>query len=213
MMSLGVNFAWSKYANDSDIIAISEWPTRGPETEFTAKTPTQIAYGDENDGIPKNYWGYQIAPRMVRYAWIKLLLDNNALQSPYDDPDLQRDIKEGIIKFPQNRSAQEVTADYLKELYNFTMERLQRRYMNMLDVTPIKFWFTMPAIWSDEAQVRTLAAAKEAGYGSRKDDEICIITEPEAAAIAIASSDSLGYKDGLKVCCSDKFAFIPLLTS
>ncbi|KAF3480439.1 heat shock 70 kDa protein 12A [Arthroderma uncinatum] len=48
----------------------------------------------------------------------------------------------------------------------------------------MEFWFTMPAIWSDKAQHATREAAKRAGFGSRPGDEIYMISEPEAAAIA-----------------------------
>lgn len=193
LLFLGVNYAWSKFKDDSEILAIKQWPTSGHLMEYAAKAPTQIAYAEENEGLPKNCWGYQLKPGMARYAWIKLILDADAHQSPYDDPDLKRDIEEGILKLPKDKSARTIAADYFRELYEFTMEKLQCDYSEILAMTPINFWFTMPAIWSDKAQVTTLEAAREAGFGSRLDDEICMIAEPEAAALATLSSKSLGY--------------------
>lgn len=195
-----MNYAWTNFNDDSEIVAINQWPTEGPLWEFAAKAPTQIAYAEDNEGIPKNIWGYQLRPGMARYAWMKLILDEDAHQTPYDDPDLQRDIKEGILKVPKDKSARSITADYFRELYAFTMEKLQHDYAEMLGITPIKFWFTMPAIWSDKAQVTTLDAAREAGFGSRPDDEMCMITEPEAAALATLSSETLRYSDFIQVC-------------
>lgn len=200
LLFIGVSYAWSKFNDDSEIVAINQWPTSGQLTEYAAKAPTQIAYAEENEGIPKNCWGYQLQAGMVRYAWIKLILDKDARQTPYDDPDLQRDIKEGILKVPKDKSARSIAADYFRELYAFTMEKLQHDYSEILEVTPIKFWFTMPALWSDQAQVNTLEAAREAGFGSRPDDEMCMIAEPEAAALATLSSESLGYGNFIQVC-------------
>lgn len=200
LLFIGVNYAWTNFNDDSEIVAIKQWPTYGKQGGFAAKAPTQIAYAEDNEGIPKNCWGYQLRPGMARYSWMKLILDEDAHQTPYDDPDLQRDIKEGILKVPKDKSARSITADYFRELYAFTMEKLQHDYPEMLGITPIKFWFTMPAIWSDKAQVTTLDAAREAGFGSRPDDEMCMITEPEAAALATLSSETLRYGDLIQVC-------------
>jgi hypothetical protein len=60
---------------------------------------------------------------------------------------------------------------------------------DILKITPMEFWLTVPAIWSDEAKAATRAAAKAAGFGSRPGDEINLIPEPEAAAhLALKSS-------------------------
>ncbi|KAI9777867.1 MAG: hypothetical protein M1839_008544 [Geoglossum umbratile] len=203
----GVNYGLSKYCDDSDIAMIQDWPTGILDTtEHGAKAPTQIAYEADMTGQSKWCWGYQIKPGTVRYAWMKLLLDKHAVQTAHDDPGLKSDIEKGAVKMPDDKSAQDVAADFLKEVYDLTMKRLRKDYRQILDLTPIKFWFTMPAIWSDGAQVGTLAAAKKAGFGSRKGDEICMVAEPEAAALATLSSPTLSYcdqlelKDGVLIC-------------
>lgn len=55
--------------------------------------------------------------------------------------------------------------------------------------TPIKFFLTTPALWSNEARTMTREAATRAGFGTRTksigvEDILAIIDEPEAAAIA-----------------------------
>ena len=60
----------------------------------------------------------------------------------------------------------------------------KRMSEQILKVTQIGFWFTMPAIWSDEAQYATKAAAEQAGFGEREHDRISMIREPEAAALS-----------------------------
>ncbi|KAG4415113.1 hypothetical protein IFR04_011750 [Cadophora malorum] len=73
--------------------------------------------------------------------------------------------------------------------------------------TPMECWVTLPAIWSEEAKVATLEAAKKAGFSSRPGDEIFTIAEPEAAAIATLkmyshtdSFNKLKPRDNILIC-------------
>jgi molecular chaperone DnaK (HSP70) len=139
---------------------------------------------------------------MVRYGWMKLLLDARAKRSPYDDPGLEEDITRGEIRLPEyshGKTAEEVTADYLREVHDYAMEKLEKNFGDVLRSTTIKFWLTRPAIWSDEAQIKTLAAAKKAGFGGREGDEIFLITEPEAAAIATMGETEVDFGSRVKV--------------
>lgn len=132
---------------------------------------------------------------------MKLLMDRNVQSSENDDPGLKADIDCGVLAMPGGRDVRDVTADFFKELYNFTLKNLKKDYPSkVIDLTPIKYWFTMPAIWSDEAQIKTLEAAKRGGFASRKGDEVCMIPEPEAAALAtLGSSDDAAYGDEIEV--------------
>ncbi|KAK6501049.1 hypothetical protein TWF506_003804 [Arthrobotrys conoides] len=175
----------------SDIIQCDTWGGKGGVGTTTAlKTPSRIAYSSENPSLRENQWGYGIDAGVRQCAWMKLLLDRNATVGPFDDPDLKGDIEMGRISLPTGKTAEDVTSDYLKELYDHIMQTLQRRMGNVLDLTEIRFWLTKPAIWSDEAESKTLTAAKKAGFGSRPNvkDEICLILEPEAGALASVSS-------------------------
>jgi molecular chaperone DnaK (HSP70) len=80
------------------------------------------------------------------------------------------------------------------------MDRLERKLTkDLLNVTPIEFWFTMPAIWSDEAQHATRTAAMCAGFGTRSGDSVKMITEPEAAALAAFKTTKDKFDDLLVV--------------
>ena len=73
---------------------------------------------------------------------------------------------------------------------------------DVLKVTPIDFWFTMPALWSDEAQYATKIAAERAGFGkssAREHDKISMIREPEAAALSALKMTADKYDDLLEV--------------
>ncbi|KAL2673962.1 hypothetical protein Neosp_012408 [[Neocosmospora] mangrovei] len=57
------------------------------------------------------------------------------------------------------------------------------------DNLPVDFWLTVPATWSDAAKRLTMEAARDAGFASRPNDRVRLITEPEAAAhLALKSS-------------------------
>lgn len=168
------------------------------------KTPSKIAYRSDNPedlddtklGKNTEIWGFQVKPGMESYSWMKLLLDDHVKATKFDDASLSNAFGKlsvtsghGIMQLPFGKTATEVCADYLKCIYEFTMEELKRIWgPAVIKITPIEFWLTVPATWSDQAKKATKTAALLAGFGSRKKDEIFMITEPEAAAIATLSS-------------------------
>ena len=117
-------------------------------------------------------------------SWFKLKLDRTAA-TRFDDPGLRESEGPGYLRLPRGKSARDVCTDYLKEIYKFTMSILEQRLSEgIIRVTPIEFWFTVPAMWSDAAKNDTMTAAKAAGFGVRPHDNIYLIPEPEAAAIS-----------------------------
>lgn len=113
------------------------------------------------------------------------MLDKNALAGEYDDPALADMVGQGMMKLPDFRTAEEVCEDFLHELYIYLTTKLRGEMTpSTYDTIPMECWITLPAIWSDEAKDATLNAARKAGFGSRPDDAIFTIAEPEAAAIA-----------------------------
>lgn len=174
--------------SDIDPCIITTWPGTGRDTDHVFKTPSTIAYPEENKKIGTRRWGFQVEPGMKFYSWTKLLLDKNAPLTKYDDPMLEQATKSGILQLPADKDAVTVVADYLTGVYEHIMHILEKGLTEpILSVSPIEFWFTMPAIWSDQAQAATREAAQKAGFGSRPgrlSDAIYMITEPEAAAIA-----------------------------
>ena len=169
----------------NDIVVINNWPGPSRETETIFKTPSRIAYASENKSIQSDRWGFQVEPGMTAYSWTKLLLDKKSPRTQYDDATLESKTGMGMLKLPKGKGAVSVCADFLKSIYCHLLQVLEKQITEeTLAVTPLEFWFTMPAIWSDEAQSATKMAAKLAGFGSRAGDEIYMITEPEAAGIA-----------------------------
>jgi len=175
-----------------DVVVINNWPgLSGRLTDVNVKTPSRIAYADENADLASTSVGFKVTAKMKSYTWFKLKLDRSA-ETNYDDPSLQQSEGEGVLKLPRFKSATQVCGDYMRELYLFAMMILDRRFADVLRITPIEFWFTVPAIWSDAAKSATQQAARLAGFGSRQGDHVNLISEPEAAAISALSRVTTG---------------------
>ncbi|KAK7539977.1 hsp70-like protein [Phyllosticta citribraziliensis] len=130
-------------------------------------------------------WGFTVAASMESYSWTKLLLDRTSTLTDFDDPSLRNLMGFGMMRLPVDKSAKEVCEDFLTGLHHYTAMILAKKYSpEIYDITPVECWITVPAIWSDAAKNATRSAAMMAGFGSRPNDAVNIITEPEAAALA-----------------------------
>lgn len=182
----GVSYVTSNMSGGiDDVNNIRTWPGSGRDVAERWKVPSRIAYKSENTKCTSDHWGFEVTPTMKSYSWTKLLLDRETKPTDFDDPSIHSAIGEGIMLLPSHRSAEGVCEDFLRHLYKFSVEKFKREMSaETFDSTPMDCWITMPAIWSDKAQAATYTAAKNAGWGSRVNDTINMIPEPEAAAIA-----------------------------
>ena len=75
-----------------------------------------------------------------------------------------------------------LVTDYLQAISLHVKTVLQHKLPAVALVsTPISYCLTVPAIWSESAQAKTLACASAAGLGSQ--ENLIIVSEPEAAAV------------------------------
>ncbi|RAL13363.1 Hsp70 family protein [Aspergillus homomorphus CBS 101889] len=207
----GASYVSSRGTTLNDITVINTWPGNARSIDTVVKTPSRIAYASENDKAARDLWGYQVAPGMKAYSWTKLLLDKNMPLTEYDDVALEKDLQAGILNLPAGKTAVDVAADYLNHIYQHIKYTLARHITQVdLDITPLEYWFTVPAIWSDQAKDATQSAARRAGFWSsvaRPHDRLYFITEPEAAAVTALkkyTSESIGGSvkvgDGVLIC-------------
>ena len=153
-------------------------------------------------------FGFEVTPKMKSYNWTKLLLDKRARLTEFDDPSLSNVEGTGLLSVPDSMSPTEVVSDYLERLYQTFMDYVVRRISReVVNVTPMEFWFTVPAIWSDQAKDATRTAAMAAGFGSRNIDKLFMIPEPEAAGVATLKTIAEGAAvvtaspgDGILIC-------------
>lgn len=165
---------------------MNEWPNG----DRMAKVATRIAYADENGTLQENAYGYKVSPGLKSYSWFKLHFDRNTPETEFDDPRLRQSSGLGIGKLPPGKSVVDINADFLSFVYDQAFKFLSSRMGEiMVQETPMKFFLTTPALWSFEARAKTREAATRAGFGMRRnsarvEDQLYVIDEPEAAAIA-----------------------------
>lgn len=187
----GLSFALSNAADFKDIHPWTKYPGSATHSaEHCAKAPSWVAFKDENPELDENAWGYQIEPGMKTYAWTKLLLDDQALPTEYDDPDLNKAAGDGLMRLPVGRTAKDTVTEYLRGMHSmYTKAVIEIIGEDKLEDLPVDFWLTVPATWTERAKLITRAAAIDAGFASRPIDRLSLIPEPEAAAhLALKSS-------------------------
>ncbi|KAK6353138.1 hypothetical protein TWF696_005128 [Orbilia brochopaga] len=199
------------------IQVINSWPGKGNVNED--KTPSQVAYGSGLE-FPKGFrWGSDIPQdkRIARYVWTKLLLNspstaNNGANMSADPTFANKPTLKppsGYMVLPPGKEAVDVVADYLSGVYEHIFDRLYKHHpKEYIEVTPIEFILTVPAIWSDKARNLTKDAAKRAGFGSRKDDRIRLVSEPEAAAIYTIRSTFESTRNATPLQVGDSFVMV-----
>jgi len=123
---------------------------------------------------------------MKSCSWTKLLLNASAAETRRQAQHQGNLVDNSIQRIPPDKTPQQVCEDFLRELYKHMSACITKQLSSqILQSTPMDCWLTVPAVWSDQAQDATKAAAKAAGFGSRPGDTISVITEPEAAALTV----------------------------
>lgn len=143
------------------------------------KVPSEVAFTYESSP-PKLIWGFQIPDAMPRLQWIKLALDpeqKHGLDTPVSAK--YRDARR--MELPHHATTESVINDYLRALVDHVLQTLKNQVGAAFDLMEITYVITVPAIWTDQAKVRTLTCAEKAGLG--ESSKIRIVSEPEAAAM------------------------------
>jgi hypothetical protein len=171
--------SWAVNAGAKTIRLINNWPNPKYANATNDKVPSEIAYVD---GKPSK-WGYSIGPNDKSFRWIKILLEPDSRYAKSVAP-----VKQSNEMLDQlHRNAVSIVADYLRLLWGYTMKDIeQRQGPDFRDIFDLRVVMSVPAMWSPAAKDKTLQAAKQAGLG----DDIRLVTEPEAAALATLKDKS-----------------------
>ena len=151
---------------------INNWPDPSAQNASKDKVPSAISYFN---GQPQK-WGYTVGLTDESFKWIKILLEENHKYVTTVEP--VKDSNTLLRKV--DKTAHEVVADYLKLLWEYTIDDIRKFHPNFQDIFALRVVLTVPAIWSPAAKDKTLQAARLAGMP----DDIRLVTEPEAAALA-----------------------------
>ena len=164
-----------------------EWPG-SDERHF--KVPNKIAYGSENEDNHsfedrESLFGFEVQEGMPHHTFMKRSLDKNALDSKFDDPVLKSSAGTAVMRMPSDHPPERANVDSMRHLYKTFVDKMilvdgEALYKK----TRIIFVITHPAGCSEQGKMATREAAKDAGFGSRRADEIRTLSEAEAAALA-----------------------------
>lgn len=183
---------------------IRRWPSQFAKNNEQGKVPSTVSYDEDTGGMT---WGYNIPSDVEPLQWLKLLL------LEYDD--LSEDQKQSTrlgnarnMMKNLNKTAAQVIADYLREIWVHSLQAIKRtKGRNLVEGTPFHVVVTVPAIWKDYARVRMRTAVETAGI---LNERLCgpttldLISEPEAAALStipeLGERGDLDVNDSFVVC-------------
>ncbi|KAK5990390.1 Heat shock 70 kDa 12B-like protein [Cladobotryum mycophilum] len=176
--------AWSLSSQPDQINIITNWDSILLNNSDKEKSPTAISYEDGNE-TPT--WGYNVPSHVIAARWFKLCL--------LDDEDIPANIRESnqlkearALLTRLNKHAIEVISNYLRELWDHSIENIERSVgRGLVQLSRFKIVVTLPAIWPAYAQARMKQAIEQAGIlemRSAGDTTLTFVSEPEAAALA-----------------------------
>lgn len=169
--------SWAINGGNRKIHLITNWtnPSATYVNTTADKVPTIICYCN---GSPSK-WGYEAAVTdEPSFQWFKVLLEPN---SKYRDK-VQPVHTSNMLLGTLNKTAQDVAADYLRLLWQYTEEDIRKHTQtDWKEIYSVKVIITVPAMWSPPAREQTRKAALAAGIT----EQVTIVTEPEAAALAV----------------------------
>ncbi|MCJ1416839.1 hypothetical protein MMC32_003178 [Xylographa parallela] len=171
----GIAWVYSSQPNIRNTII--QWPNSisdGLEGITKPKVPTELQYAAGSIN-----WGYKIPDSANRHKWFKFSLDPTQERNLFS---LERELPDShALATDSNVTAEKLVIDYLTALRQHVEQVLQYKTpKDTLARTPLQYCLTVPAVWSETAQAKTRACAVAAGMA--KDNEVTMITEPEAAA-------------------------------
>jgi len=158
---------------------ITNWSSAESGNGDREKVPTKIYY-DDDDHVE---WGYEVPNDVTPIQWFKLLLIKKSdLPDHLKNCQHLKEARELLLK--QNKQPVEVIADYLRRLWDHSVQRMKAAVgESTYQRTHKQIIMTLPAIWPQYAQDEMTRAARMAGIVIG-DTELHFVPEPEAAARA-----------------------------
>ncbi|KAH0016072.1 actin-like ATPase domain-containing protein, partial [Aureobasidium melanogenum] len=173
---------WTGGDNSEKVPTLLRYETSGDISQFgdsrhrrAGSDESTLFVGEQTTGVAE--WGFEVDKDKEHIQFVKLLLDPHQQLPEYVS---RRDLEARLRR--AGKTAVQAAADYLVNLKQHVLEQLEQRFSEeMCATTKIEFVLTVPAVWSDAAKDATRKAAELAGMN--EDDNLSMITEPEAAAL------------------------------
>lgn len=179
--------SWAVNEGTRKINVIRNWPDpKAPGPLTSNKVPSVVTYN-----IHKLHevldWGFGAIRGHDRqhesepFEWFKLLLQPESLDE-HKAADVLEITKLRALLDKYDKTAEEVTADYLKCIWGYTKKQLRRQLGSKFMVEYCaRVIFTIPAIWEPGTHSKVRKLALRAGLP----EKIHFVQEPEAAAMEV----------------------------
>ncbi|KAJ5738121.1 hypothetical protein N7493_001276 [Penicillium malachiteum] len=192
----GIGYSSTLLGHPYDRPSLIKQPWRGTVDE---KIPSVLAYIQDNPHLQKNQWGFPAQEERNVVSWFKLFLDDDLKieTESWKADAMGLASSRGIMSLLIGISSIDTISDYLGALQARIWDHLKGEFTNAeksLETSTIKFCFTIPGHWSREARRNMLIAIETAGFRSRKCDDVCLLTEADAAIVfaLLSSQDYVG---------------------
>ncbi|KAL7800433.1 hypothetical protein V8C43DRAFT_327236 [Trichoderma afarasin] len=176
--------AWARSSRPEQINIVTSWKSNLNFNGDKEKVSTTISYPDEGEAP---LWGYTSTVGASSLKWFKLCIIDTDNIPEYLRESNHLETAEVALK-RLNNHAIEVISDYLRELWKFTLDCIERAEgASIVELSTFKVIVTLPAIWPAYAQIRMREAIQKAGILNLRnapDTTMEFISEPEAAALA-----------------------------
>lgn len=199
----------SKQSDPALVVAEMNWP----ESDGKAvKVPSVVALAADNVGHraflndERSYFGFAVPMNAACRSFYKISLDAHALASDFDDSVFSRDIARMLVKSGDTEGNLEAMVTAMKHLRQIHLQKVRDSLGDeMVGDIKFVFVFTHPAACSLRGINALYEAACEAGYLDREGDEVRLMSEAHAAAIAAfvgakAQHGNDAWKTYFKVC-------------
>lgn len=201
LISYGYRFSGVSWAcGDHGPQVITDWATSRASNADQEKVPSAISY-DEDGNV--EHWGYEaieLGHAECTFRWFKIMLESSGSRpgnvEEQQHIEFYRESTLALLK-RTNKTPEDVTADFLRALWEHTREYIRKRVENTSWEDTSVVVLTVPAVWSDLAKSKTLDSAKKAGLG-----DCIILSEPEAAALSTLKDRSDGQALEVIICSS-----------
>lgn len=174
-----------------NVTADLNWPD-SQSNQF--KSPSVVAFKKDNPKhnafrrVKDHLVGFNVSADMVKCAFFKASLDRRAPATKFDNPILKRPIAESLVSFSTPAKDEQAAIAVLKYIYNQEIQSAAGTQTgfeeNTLEDTKYIFVLTHPAACSKAGRDKLEEIAKAAGLGSRPSDEVKLLSEAQAAAMA-----------------------------
>lgn len=187
--------AWA-FSDSPEVVSFITFPP----SLASVQASSTIAFPNNNPYHNLQYplWGNEVEPEMVSCSWTKLLFCPDLKQ----DPELQRFTTSGILHLPDDKSPAQVTTEFLKILYSHIRAQWKARPFDPVDTLPVTWYFSRPEMWPAHSWFED-RIVQNAGFGSRTEDQLLMLSDQEAAAHAVFKLLKPDFQDGDRVMICD----------